>query len=101
MAPTGPVSITAAPPSLWSRFSTFVTEHKALVYGISAATFLVVGGAGAYYVIYSDKPGAPPSSSGSPKPADAKAVADKKRKKDKKKAKKEKEKAEGVYITSF
>ncbi|KAK7207180.1 hypothetical protein BZA70DRAFT_270670 [Myxozyma melibiosi] len=107
MAPTpSPVSITTAPPSVWARVSKFVSENKALVYGLSAATFLVVGGAGAYYVMYSDKPGAPPASSPSPSPsaeseksAETKAVSDKKRKKDKKKAKKEREKAEAKNAT--
>ncbi|KAK9464549.1 mitochondrial precursor protein [Lipomyces arxii] len=85
--------IATAPPSLWSKFSKFVSENKTLVYSVSAAAFVLVSGAGVYYVVY-NQPSTPPSSSPGPDAAsEPKSAADKKKaKKEKRKLKKEKEK---------
>ncbi|KAK9480930.1 mitochondrial precursor protein [Lipomyces japonicus] len=97
MAPTSAAPIiTSASPSLWSRFSKFVSENKTLVYSVSAATFVIVTGAGVYYVAYGNK-----KPFGSPATGESKSTelskSDKKRaaKKEKRKQKKERERQEG------
>ncbi|KAK9331097.1 hypothetical protein V1520DRAFT_338742 [Lipomyces starkeyi] len=103
MAPASPVPvITSAPPSLWSRFSKFVADNKTLIYTIGAATFVVVSGAGVYYVYYK-KPEGPTAPSSPPAVAtpETKSASDKKKaKKEKRKQKKEREKQEGAKESS-
>jgi hypothetical protein len=98
MAPASPVPvITSAPPSLWSRFSKFVADNKTLIYTIGAATFVVVSGAGVYYVYYK-KPASPTAPSSLPAAATPETKSDKKKaKKEKRKQKKEREKQEGGF----
>ncbi|KAK9240432.1 mitochondrial precursor protein [Lipomyces kononenkoae] len=98
MAPVSPAPVIAsAPPSLWSRFSKFVADNKTLIYTVGAATFVVVSGAGVYYVYYKKPLG--PSAPSSPPSADVpetKSASDKKKaKKEKRKQKKERERQEG------
>ncbi|KAJ8100315.1 mitochondrial precursor protein [Lipomyces tetrasporus] len=99
MAPAPPVPvITSAPPSLWSRFSKFVADNKTLIYTVGAATFVVVSGAGIYYVYYkkSSSPTAPSSPPAEAAPETKTASEKKKAKKEKRKQKKEKERQEGA-----
>ncbi|KAK9366042.1 mitochondrial precursor proteins import receptor [Lipomyces kononenkoae] len=106
MAPASPAPVIAsAPPSLWARFSKFVADNKMLIYTIGAATFMVVSGAGVYYVYYKKPLGpSPPSSTPSPPSAEVpetKSASDKKKaKKEKRKQRKEREKQEGAKESS-
>ncbi|KAK9451298.1 mitochondrial precursor protein [Limtongia smithiae] len=96
MAPVA-VSVSSASPSLWARFSKFVADNKTLVYGVSAATFVVVAGAGVYYVAYSDSKQSPGAGSSASSSSTPKTASEKKKaKKEKKKAKKEREKQEAA-----
>ncbi|KAK9462986.1 mitochondrial import receptor subunit tom70 [Lipomyces oligophaga] len=83
MAPVTPVAVTAAPATAVERLSKFIADNKTLVYGVSAATILVIAGASAYYITYKDK-SAPPSSD-SPK---VKSAAEKRKARNKKKNRK-------------
>ncbi|KAK9456509.1 hypothetical protein V1511DRAFT_486330 [Dipodascopsis uninucleata] len=93
MAPAGSPLVVAAPTSastsLWDRVSKFVSDNKALVYSISAVTFVVVSGAGVYYVMYNKK-----SQPSTGRPSSSTAADKKRAKKEKRRQKKEKERQE-------
>ncbi|KAL2260234.1 hypothetical protein VTK26DRAFT_5847 [Humicola hyalothermophila] len=52
--PAGPIGTPSAPisadPSLWDRISTWVSEHKAVVYTIAGVAVVVTGAGAVYYI---------------------------------------------------
>lgn len=60
MAEAATLDASRAPPSLWDRVSTWVSENKAIAYTI-AGTVVVVTSAGAIYYFSSQKGSAPSS----------------------------------------
>jgi import receptor subunit TOM70 len=60
MAEAAAINASRAPPSLWERASTWVSENKAVAYTI-AGTVVVVTSAGAIYYFSTQRPGTPSS----------------------------------------